>query len=169
MGNILTNSPANLALRLGNGGTSALLAVLLLAGSDLAQREWEKELMTWLAGHDQAIRGLGVVGFDVYEIAWTHEGIEQQRSFFLKAIDLALRHHRWEALGYDAPHAREYLASLRKLIEAVAHESIRPHATWRSQDRPAVLTKCPQHQVYMHAWGCMLCNDGPWERPNAQT
>jgi len=30
-----------------------LLSVLRLAGSDLARTPWEKEFVTWLAGHDQ--------------------------------------------------------------------------------------------------------------------
>jgi hypothetical protein len=167
MGNRITNDAAGLSLKLNNGGTSVLLSVLLLAGSDLAQSEWERELMTWFAGHDQAIFGLGVVGFDVHEIAWTRAGLQEQKAFVLKMIELALTRHRWDALGYDPPYAHEYLATLRKLIEAVTRDSIRPDTNWQSQARPEVLAKCARHEVYVHAWGCLICNDGPWETPSA--
>jgi hypothetical protein len=100
-----------------NGATDVFISVLLLAGSDLAETMWEKGFVTWLAGHDQSIFGLGVVGFDIGEIAWDPDRFAEQKAFVLAVIDTSLRRYRWEILDYDPPYVHLDLATFRILVE----------------------------------------------------
>ena len=130
MGNTFTNTPAGLALPLSNGATDVLLSVLLLAGSDLAATAWEKELVTWLAEHDQALLGRGTIGFDVYEVAWTLSDLAREKAFLLRTVDLASQEHRWDVLCYRPALVHEHLARFRPLVEAVSAAHVRPAQTW---------------------------------------
>lgn len=159
MGNLITNKKADEWLNLSNGATDVLLSVLLLSGSDLATTEWEKELIIWLAEHDQYLYGRGVVGFDIDEIAWSTQDFDRQKAFFLKTIDLALQRHRWEVLDYDPPYAHEYLVTLRRLVEKYTVEMIVSTKQWDWFVEPEHLSKCPEHNVYIHANGCLICHD----------
>lgn len=146
-------------MKLSNGSTSVLLSVLLLSGSALAQSPWEKELITWLAEHDQDVFGLGVVGFDLDEIAWDSQNFAIQKDFFLRIIDLALSRHGWERLTYDPPFVADQLRVLRRLVEIYCQEFVEPSRGWDWKLRPSEFIKCPLHQVYMHSAGCLICND----------
>src|SRR5262245_49071804 len=117
MANRISNKKADKSFKITNAATSVLMSVLLLAGSDLAQTTWEKEFVTWLAGHDQDIFGLGTVGFDIDEIAWDPHRFIEQKAFLLNVIDAALQRHRWDVLTYDPPYVHMDLASFRDLIE----------------------------------------------------
>jgi len=169
MANLISNEAAGLGLPLSNGATDVLLSVLVLAGSDLALTTWEQELVTWLAEHDQTILGIGMVSFDVHEIAWTCDRFDDEKAFLLKTIDQALTRHRWDALGYDPPYAHQYLSTFRTLVQAVELESIRPDSTWEWLQRPEAMVKCSRHEVYVHASGCLLCNDAPLDKTLART
>ncbi|MBX7222539.1 MAG: hypothetical protein K1Y36_21510 [Blastocatellia bacterium] len=159
MGNIFSNDKAGCDMALSNGATIVLLSTLILSGSDLAQTEWEQELVTWLAEHDQTIYGLGVVGFDLDEIAWNPADFEQEKAFLLALTDLALRRHRWEVLDYDPPFALCYLTDFRKLVECYTAEMVEGPKAWDWFQPPETLSKCPLHQVFVHANGCLLCHD----------
>ena len=161
MGNTFTNAPAGLALPLSNGAADVLLSVLLLAGSDLAATAWEKELVTWLAEHDQALLGRGTIGFDVYEVAWTLSDVAREKAFLLRTVDLAAREHRWDVLGYRPALVHEHLARFRPLVEAVSAEHVRPAQTWEWVQPPVAFARCPRHRVYLHEGGCLLCHDEP--------
>ena len=169
MANFISNEAAGLSLRLSNGATGVLLSVLVLAGSDLAQSTWEQELVTWLAEHDQTVLGTGMVSFDVQEIAWTCDGFDDEKAFVLNTIDHAQTRHRWDALGYDPPYALQDLVTFRALVQAISLESIRPGGTWDWLQRPEAMVKCPLHEVYVHALGCLLCNDEPLDKTLART
>jgi hypothetical protein len=160
MGNRICNRKTGDSLKMQNGATDVFISVLLLAGSDLAETIWEKEFVTWLAGHDQSIFGLGVVGFDIDEISWDPAHFAEQKAFILAVIDTALRRHRWEILDYDPPHVHLDLAAFRILIEKYTIdmvESAKPWEWWGGE--PGPLAKCPKHVVYEHAHGCLLCHD----------
>lgn len=106
MGNIISadklGDPSH--LRMSNGSMTVLATALLLAGSDLAKSPWEIDLVRFLAERDQDVFGLGMVGFDLADIAWTRDGFAEQKCFLLEMIDLAQRRHRWETLSYDPAH-----------------------------------------------------------------
>jgi hypothetical protein len=95
MANSITNDAS---LKMSNGGTSVFLSVLLLAGSDFAESEWEKHLMYWLAEKDI---GGGVVGFDVAEIPWRSSTFYEQKQFVLEMIGRASQQYRWNVIECD--------------------------------------------------------------------
>ncbi|MGG3507727.1 hypothetical protein ABES58_19860 [Paenibacillus lautus] len=59
------------SLHMSNGLTSVFIEVLAISGSQLAKTNRERELIIWLAQRDQAIVGIGTVGFDIDEMPWT--------------------------------------------------------------------------------------------------
>jgi hypothetical protein len=152
-----------------NGLTSVFLSVLLLNGSALAISDREKELVAWLAGHDQAIRGLGTVGFDLSEIPWS-EDCDREKAFLIRVIDDAKSKRLWERLDYE-PHFAVLgaLDQFRRMIDVFRKEDLEPSACQQwSQSRPRQFLKCPEHGVYLTSWSedgmfdecsCLLCND----------
>ena len=161
MGNRITNKKAgdDTGLKMSNGATAVLISVLLLSGSDLASTQWERELVCWLAERDQSIIGVGVVGFDLDDIAWNRETFLEQKAFFLKMIDTALTRHRWNALDYDPPFVEGQLKQLRTMVENYRLEFVEPGKEWDWWLKADGFDKCPIHQVYLHAEGCAICND----------
>src|SRR4051812_40523407 len=125
MSNFITNDrhdPSDY-VTMSNGLTSVFIAVLVLSGSDLAQTEWEKELVVWLAEKDQGIYGLGVVGFDIAEMGWTRDGFEEEKRFVFRMIDAAATKHRWEALDYR-PREDWVMDRLGKFRSLIEHSSV---------------------------------------------
>jgi hypothetical protein len=148
------------SVTMSDGLTSVVIAVLVLSGSDLAQTDWEKELVVWLAEKDQGIYGLGVVGFDIAEMGWTRDGFEAEKQFVLRMIEAATANHRWEALDYQ-PHVEwvlDRLGQFRSLIEHFSVGMIEGERKWAGE-RPLASEKCGKHGVYLHAEGCVICND----------
>jgi hypothetical protein len=162
MGNRITSQRAgdDVGLKLSNGATEVLLAVLLLAGSDLAENDWERHLVVWLAEHDQGLFGRGCVGFDLDEIAWNADSFDAEKRFFLRVIDAAAARHRWTVLSYDPPYAGEYLSTLRAMIEALPPPPAGQCRLWELRFPIAIGDRCPEHDVLLHGEGCLLCNEG---------
>ena len=107
-----------------------------------------------------SIFGLGVVGFDLEDIAWTREGFAAEKAFVLRMIDAARARHRWDALGYDPPFAEGQLGELRALVEGFTAEHVLEHDDWSWRfDETQAAGKCARHAVYLHGAGCLLCND----------
>ncbi|GCF10136.1 hypothetical protein [Dictyobacter arantiisoli] len=88
MGNRITNEcvESSESLKMSNGLTSVMISLLVLSGSALAEREHEKLLIVWFASRDQALSGMGTVGFDLNEIPWTAEQFEAEKHFLLAVI-----------------------------------------------------------------------------------
>ena len=163
MGNIITAEKlgSDAYLQLSNGSTAVLQSVLLLAGSDLAQTLWEIDFMRFIADRDQDIFGLGMVGFDLADIAWTSLGFDEQKAFVLQVIDRARARHRWDVLTYDPPFVSDSLDRLRALLQRWLVEHIAEHATWDLWAPTDLPSKCTQHAVYLNAHGCLICHDAP--------
>lgn len=108
------------ALSLSNGGTAVFVDVLMLAVSDLADSVWEYRFATLLTLQDQGVMGRGAVGFDLEDIDWGRSPGEwaAAKGFVLRVLDLALRRHRWDELGYEPPFAEGYLRQYRETVEA---------------------------------------------------
>jgi len=161
MGNQIRNDKADkkVFLKLSNGATDVLLSVLILSGADLAVTQWEKELMVWLAAHDQSVFGSGTVGFDIDEIAWTRENFYEQQAFLLTTIDLAITRHRWNSLSYDPPFAQEQLKNLRIIVKNYLFEYVEAARLWDWRVELDSFSKCPVHKVYLHEQGCLICHD----------
>jgi hypothetical protein len=160
MANRITNvkSGAEIGLRMSNGGTFVLVSVLLLAGSDLAESRWEKDFVAWIAEKDQSFLGLGVVGFDLDEIAWSRENFAAEKQFVLAVIDKALERHRWSQLNYDPPFVADHLKELRALVEQYQPDFVEAGKTWQFFAKLDQFTKCPVHQVFVHSHGCHICS-----------
>ena len=163
MANVVSNNkvdPENF-LQLSNGGMSVLIDVLSLAGTSLANSNWEKECITWIATHDQGVFGLGMVGFDIDDIAWSIdcEEFERQKSFLLKVFARAHSKEDWHILDYEPPYACEYLPKLGKLLESYKCQNVEMKE-WDDKLFPDIIGEtCSKHGVFLHIGGCVLCND----------
>ncbi|MER6145000.1 hypothetical protein ABT174_34075 [Streptomyces sparsogenes] len=118
------------ALSLSNGGTDVFVDVLTLAVSDLARDAWDYRFAALLTLQDQNVMGRGAVGFDLEEFDWGATGAERARAkrFVVRAVELALRRHRWEELGYEPPYAEGYLRQFKAMVEAYDPEANDPEA-----------------------------------------
>ncbi|WP_326764620.1 hypothetical protein OG978_08555 [Streptomyces sp. NBC_01591] len=166
MGNIFHGGGRSLDLS--NGGTDVFVDVLMLAVSDLADSTWEYRFATLLTLQDQCVLGRGVVGFDLEDIDWGRSPRERAaaKDFVLRVLDLALRRHRWDELGYEPPFAEGYLRQYREMVEAFD-----PAGAGRQCGDPpfpgpeeAAMASCVRHRVlcapaYWEA--CVFCNASP--------
>ena len=166
MGNRITNEcvDASESLKMSNGLTSVVISLLVLSGSALAKSEREKLLIVWLANRDQALSGMGTVGFDLNEIPWTLEQFEAEKHFLLAVIRRAQSMQDWGRLCYK-PREDWALASLEKLAQMISHfpaTCINPSIALDQQVewRPVEFVLCPKHGTLQHALGCVVCNDG---------
>ncbi len=151
-------------VRMSNSLTSVFLSVLSLAASALAQTDRERELAVWFASHDQNVFGVGMVGFDVGGLPWCAEAFAADRDFVLRAVAAAKAKTGWSRLGYE-PHEDWVLGRLEGFERLVSAFDIRDAETkangysWGFGDRPGCFELCPEHAVYLHSAGCILCND----------
>jgi hypothetical protein len=145
-----------------NGLTGVVISLLALSGSALANSEREKDLIVWLASHDQAIFGRGVVGFDLSEIPWTIEQFGEEKNFLLNVIERAKSKQDWARLTYE-PREDWVINSLDKLYQMIAHFGekdidVQAALSWQAE-RPTERIVCPKHNVLEHSYGCVVCND----------
>src|SRR6476661_6447334 len=153
-------------LKMSNGLTAVFIDVLVLAGSALAATEREKELIVWLAGHDQGISRLGTVGFDISDIPWTMAGFVTERAFLLRVIEAAQSGFGWDRLAYQPNEAllRPALAKFLDLINNfdpryIAETRYQEWRGERAQDKGSLeFARCPKHDVLLYQHGCVLCN-----------
>jgi hypothetical protein len=158
MGNHITSKRStDLLLDMSNGGTDVVLSVLTLAGTALATTDWERRFVAWLAEHDQAFFGLGVVGFDLDTVPWGEEW-PAHKDFFLRVIDLARSGFRYGDLGYDPPFVKAQLVKLRSIVESV-NEAVVSALALPFEHLEEPVERCEDHDVYRHAYGCILCSD----------
>jgi len=137
---------------------SVLMSVLVLAGSELAESEWEQRFVAWWARRDQSIFGLGMVSFDLADIPWS-DAWETEKAFALRVIDLALTGHRFADLDYDPPFVKDQLASLRTLVEGVNTSVVSASAGKTFEDAELPVPRCELHDVFAHGYGCLLCGE----------
>lgn len=165
MANIVTCCEReDLFIQMSNGLTSVFISVLTLSGAELAETHSEKGLIIWLAQRDQSVFGGGCVSFDVTEMCWTKDHFDEQKAFLLKTIDGALSRSNWEKLDYQPREEWVFtrLNDFKTLINEFRVEDLREnvesgilsfHSNIQRYDN------CPIHGVYLHAEGCVVCND----------
>ncbi|MFF5258357.1 hypothetical protein ACFY4C_05385 [Actinomadura viridis] len=146
-------------LYLSNGSTDVFFDVLTLAGCALAATPWQRNLVLHLAdGHRL---GRGVHGFDLSELPWTEDWMEE-KAFLLEVIDKAITRYGWERLAYHPPYARDDLRRYRAMVEGLpAPVPVRRSAArgdWRVPPPPASLARCAVHDIYQGLLGCRLCD-----------
>jgi hypothetical protein len=144
-----------------NGLTDVFIEVLAIAASALAQTRSEQVFASWIASRDQAVLGLGAVGFDIAEMPWHVATFAEDRNFLIRAIAAAGSKIGWEKLGYEPKEdwLMPCLMRLRMLVSAFGPHDIRPsgaaiHSTFSESD----LNRCEAHGIIMHADGCPVCN-----------
>lgn len=144
-----------------NGGTAVFVAVLCLAGSDVATHDWQKELLVWISTHDSHVMGNGNTGFDLSELGWHTERYVVQKQFLLLLTNRARSKTNWEKLPYDPPLERAVFAldSFDILINGFDRMHCRNLALeWTVKPmRPFV--RCATHGIFIHSEGCVICND----------
>lgn len=169
MANLITCEciPAATPLQMNNGLTAVFLDVLVIAGTQLAERDWEKRLVFWLARHDQSLVGLGVAGFDIADMGWTADDFLHQKRFVLSCVDAAATERIWAKLPFK-PREDWLLDSLRHfrtLVDSFESSDIPPSSkAWRPSDLPPYGI-CEIHQAYLHKRGCLVCKDAPIGSP----
>lgn len=159
------------SISMSNGLTSAFLELLVISGSIIAQSNRERELIIWLAQRDQAIVGIGTVGFDIYEMPWTFENFEEERNFISQTIISAINGVGWEHLNYESQQdwILERLEHFHQMINHFDKQYVNEihYKEWLEIDEdddnltiPEGYPKCNKHLVYLSCHGCILCNNG---------
>lgn len=153
-------------LGLSNGGTDVFVDVLTLAVSELAERPWEFRFAALIALQDQQVMGRGAVGFDLEDVDWgdTPEERAAAKDFVLRVVDLALRRHRWDELGYEPPYAHDYLRRFRTMVEEFDPAAARPGEGSFPPPNEAAMASCVKHRVLtgMPHWdSCVFCHQEP--------
>ena len=165
MANWISNSrnPNSTDVDMSNGATDAIIAVLCLAGADIATSSWERCVMTWIAAHDQSILGRGCAFFDIADLGWTTADFAIQHAFILSVLDRALAHQGWDKLPYspNAAIVDGMLSRIRQLVTEFTIEYCDDATLEWPTDPPESDSRCDTHGVFMHAHGCPICNDMP--------
>lgn len=160
------SDPPEEHISISNRGTDALLNILLLAASELAETESQKRLTVWVAEHDQKV-GDGVVGFCIANMPWDAATFEEDKRFMVRVTDAASQKTGWEKLSYrpNAEHLMPMLGWFRKCFVRLKPTDIDPNSlrNWLAQmeeDDPARcgFPKCPHHGIYLTWLGCQICN-----------
>jgi hypothetical protein len=150
------------SIQMNNGLTAVFISVLALSASHLATNDRQRRLSVWLASHDQGVFGGGIVGFDLGELPWATTSFEHDRAFILRTIAGAKA--GWSVLDYQ-PREDWLWACLDQFTILVAAFQLADVASdqakvWPYGDPPMFFSRCPIHQVYLHQYGCVVCNDG---------
>lgn len=144
-----------------NGGTSVFVAVLCLAGQEIATSDWQKQLLAWISTHDRHVMGNGNTGFDLSELGWQAERVEEQKQFLLFIIERARLRTDWEKLSYDPPMGRVVFAldKFEALVKGFELKHCQNTPLQWVVEPPRPLTRCETHGIFTHSEGCVICND----------
>ncbi len=147
-------------------GADALLDILVLAASALAETDAQRRLTVWLAEHDRNY-GVGTVGFYLSDMPWDSDSFEEDRQFMVRVTDAASQKTGWEVLDYrpNADHLMPMLGWFRKGFVRLKTADINHGilSDWLSDmddDDPVFhgFPRCKKHGVYLAWHGCRICN-----------
>lgn len=160
------NDPPEEKITVSDAGTDALIAVLSLAGSQLAVSDNQKQLIVWLSEHDRRL-GAGFLGFCIADMPWSPETFMQDRNFMVRVVDAASEELGWDTLASkpDAMQLRPILGWFRKRFVRFQAEDIAPQsrAEWfedMEDDDPVRcgFPRCPRHGTLLSYLGCQVCH-----------
>lgn len=147
---------------------SALMTVIGLSGSKLAQNDFEKTFIIWLMEKDQSCIGLGMAGFDITEMPWKKEYFNEQKEFIIKVLEGIMDKVGWDTLDYE-PNMEiisDKVHQLKEMFGKMQPEDINMIAVneWLNDtsDTEPIKTGCPKckkHNIYLSLFGCIACND----------
>jgi hypothetical protein len=152
------------SIQMSNGLTSAFIGVLAIATAAQAVSDRHKQLAAWIASRDQEVMGSGAVGFDICDMPWESKSFATDVLFLRQCVQAANTKSHWEKSGY-APREDTLLGCLAcfdKMLDTITLHHVQDHKPYGFfSGGPAVLpfTLCPQHAVYLHAQGCVICNE----------
>ncbi len=150
-------------VQMSNSSTQVFITALALSASALAQNDAQKTLAVWIGAHDQSVFGIGMVGFDVSEMPWVINAIDEDKAFWLAVIEGARAKLGWERWNYTPREdwLFSHLENLSVLIQAFQPPDIcdDQDRVWSFTPRPKIFDLCQRHQLYRHDNGCLLCND----------
>ncbi len=148
-------------LQMGNGLTSVFVSVLSLAASTLAETDHQRELAIWIASRDQAVYGLGLVGFDIAELPWSKSNFAEDRAFLLKVIEAAKAKVGWEHLEYSPNEAMLFncLDHFAEMIStfSIEHALVKEGRIWPFGGKPESFRLCTKHHVYLLSSHYEMC------------
>ena len=153
------------SMKMNNGLTQVVLAILAMASTSEARTEADRRVARQLASRDQAILGPGTVGFALDQLSWpshSQEHFDSAKEFLLRSIARARSGQDWMKLGYE-PRRDSVESSLDQLADIVDQLDFGDASASAASPLEALVpdsyTLCPQHDVYEHVAGCMICND----------
>lgn len=161
------NDPPDDQVSISDLGTEALLNVLLLAASALAETESQKRLAVWLAEHD-CKTGRANLGFCIANMPWDAATFDEDKRFMVRVTDAASQRTGWEKLGYypKAQHLMPMLGWFRKCFMRLKAEDTDPKylEAWLANmddDDPVLngFPRCRRHGIYLTWLGCQICNN----------
>ena len=163
---IRRSDPPAEKISISDRGTDALMNILLLAASEIAETESQKRMTVWLAEHDRK-RGRGTMGFCIAEMPWAAESFAADKRFLVAVTDAASQQTGWEKLDYrpNSDALMPMLRWFRKAFFRLQPADVNPHALegWLADMEPddPVLNgypRCPRHGIYLSWCGCQICN-----------
>lgn len=163
MANIISNDQVKEGdyLQMSNGLTSVFIDTICLAGSDIAQQVYQKDLMIWFAQRDPQLMGSGLIGFDIADIIWKKEIFPAQKAFLLTVLESAAEKKHWDKLGYS-PREDWAIQSLQEFKRMLTEFEV-THIDEEEQESIIPFDKkyvtCPKHHIFLHVQGCVICNN----------
>jgi len=156
------SDPKTLMVRMNNGATDVVIALLVMSGSENARRLSEIELSVSLAAKDQSIYGRGCIGFDIRDLPWAIERTEFQKDkeFLLKVVRIASNGSYSDRLDYEPglEFIRSCFEDLQLLLKELEYEDINDKTVDRKLMPQPPYRKCETHGCYLHQEGCVICN-----------
>ena len=167
MSNLITvGGPPGESFKMANTLTTVFVEVLTLAGSAGASTDHERDLVVWLASHDQAVAGRGAVDLELDAMPWVD--LDEDRTFLRSTVDAAAdRHEGWDRadLHPDLGSLLPALAAFVSLLDVLQASMLRASIHVARRAAPPGYPMCPQHLVLLHQWGCVICNASSVDPP----
>ena len=132
-----------------NSLTSIFIENFAVHTSKLATEQDEIRIAIWMASRDQSVLGLGCVGFDIQDIPWTAEGFEREKKFLLN-VSTEMKKDRL---------SRDVLNCVETFEHMIGSLEIKNNNCKEQKDPAAVIEKCAKHGIYLHRYGCVICNN----------
>jgi hypothetical protein len=149
-----------------NGMTSVFIETCCLAGAEIAEEDYQKDLMIWFGQRDWVILGMGVEGFDIAEINWNNVDFDNQKKFILRVLESVSEKLNWGYLSYE-PNTTflfEKLDEFKAMIIAFTKEHVKDDDSERVgvfefEGAIEKYDRCDKHKIYKHWQGCVICNN----------
>jgi len=169
MGNMITLKKfPEMTISMSNGLTSVFISAFGLSGSEFAKTEQEKKLVMYVLEKNQSVFGTGFVDFDIGNMPWNINNLEENRKFVLSVLNGMYDKKGWEKLSYspDTQMLNRCINEFEKLIINMKSEDINIQEIndWLNNRERIDFIKngfplCDIHDVLSTIYGCQLCTD----------